>query len=170
MSQKWMGAFTFLVALLLIVLMAIGVGPPLLVVAGAVVLVAILAVMAAKRSDRPTEFLYGGSIPRFWTWWTVLAMLLGAVYLLGATGQLIDDPKATNVGALGFAIGFAALIGVGLWMRARSRIAGNWMVVFATVPALMFFWVVIPALVAVAIIFGAVREITRATPQTPAAA
>jgi hypothetical protein len=83
--------------------------------AGAVfALVGFLSVTGVKRSGRPTEYLYGGSVPKTWIWWTVLAALLAGAYILAATGQLIDDPKATNVGALGAAIGFAGLIVVGL--------------------------------------------------------
>jgi hypothetical protein len=170
MSQKLMAVITALSAAALMTAVGIGVGPPILLVGAVVAFVGLLAVLSAKRSGRPTEYLYGGSAPRTWTWWTVLAVLLAAVYVLAAVGQLIDDPKATNVGALGIMIGFAGVIAVGLRLRARSRIGGNWMVIFATVPALMFFWVVVPTLVALAIIIGAVTEISRATPQAPQAA
>ncbi|MGH2757732.1 MAG: hypothetical protein ACRDI3_08090 [Actinomycetota bacterium] len=170
MSQKWMGSFTALAAVALVTALVIGAGPPILLLGAAVAFVGLLAVMAAKRSDRPTEYLYGGLAPKTWRWWTVLAALLAVTYVLAAVGQLIEDPKATNVGALGIMIGFAGLIFVGLRLRARSSIAGNWMIVFATAPALMFFWVVVPALVGLAIIIGAVTEISRATPQAPAAA
>lgn len=44
------------------------------------------------------------------------------------------------------------------------------MIVVAAVPALAFFWVIAPAVVGLAIIIGAVTEISRATPQAPAAA
>ena len=170
MSQKWLGVLVFLAAIALIVAMAIGVGPPLVVLGAIIVVVGGLVVTSATRSDRPTEYLYGGSAPRPWTWWTVLSALLASAYVLAAAGQLIDTPKATNVGALAIAFGFAGLIAFGLVLRARSRVVGNWMVIFATIPALTFFWFIVPALVALAIIVGAVREIARAAPQAPAAA
>jgi ABC-type long-subunit fatty acid transport system fused permease/ATPase subunit len=44
------------------------------------------------------------------------------------------------------------------------------MVIFATASALMLFWVIVPAVVALAITIGAVTEISRATPHTSAAA
>lgn len=169
MSQKWMAALTALASVTLVTALGIGVGPPILLAVAAVAFFGLLSVVAAKRSGRPTEYLYGGTAPRTWTWWTVLATLLAGTYVVAATGQLIDDPKATNVGALGIMIGFAALIAVGLRLRTRSKIAGNWLVIFATVPALMFFWIVVPALVGLAIIIGAVIEISRATPQAPLA-
>jgi hypothetical protein len=95
--------------------------------------------------------------------------MLASLYVLAAIGQLIDDPKATNVGALGIMLGFAGLIVGGLVLRERSKIGGHWMIIFATVPALMFFWIVWPTVVALAIIVGAVSEISRATPQAPQA-
>lgn len=169
MSQKWMAVFTSLASLAVVTALAIGAGPPIVLLGGVIAAVGLVAVASAKRSGRPTEYLYGGSAPRAWTWWTVLAALLAGTYVLAAVGQLIDDPKATNVGALAIMTGFAALIVVGLRLRARSRVSGNWMIIFATVPALMFFWVVVPTLVALAIIIGAVTEISRATPRTPLA-
>lgn len=169
MSQKWMGAIASLASVALVTAFAVGAGPPI-VLAGAAAAVGLLAFVSAKRRGLPTEYLYGGTAPKTWTWWTVLAALLAGTYVLAAVGQLIDDPKATNVGALGIMIGFAGLIAVGLRFRSRSRIAGNWIVVFATVPALMFFWVVVPTLVALAIIIGAVTEVSRATPRGPLAA
>lgn len=169
MSQKWMGAITSLASVVLVTAFAVGAGPPIVLAGAAVAAVGLLAVVSTKRSGRQTEYLYGGAAPRTWIWWTVLAALLAGTYVLAGVGQLIDDPKATNVGALGIMIAFAGLIVVGLRFRSRSRIAGNWIVVFATVPALMFFWVIVPTLVGLAIIIGAVTEVSRATPQGPLA-
>jgi hypothetical protein len=169
MSQKWIAAVPILASVALITAIAIGVGPPLLLLVAAVAVVGLLTFASVKSSDRPTEYLYAGATPRTWTWWTVLAVLLGVVYVLAAVGQLIEDPKGTNVGALGIALGFAGLIFIGLRLRGRSRVSGNWMVIFATVPALMFFWIIVPAVVALAIIIGAVTEISRAAPQAPVA-
>ena len=167
MDQRWIGAITALVAVLLMTAIGIGIGPPIVLVVLAVVVVGALVAVSRKAGDRPTEYLYGGNAPKSWTWWTVLAMLLAATYVLAAASQLIDDPKPTNVGALGIMSGFAGLIVGGLRLRARSKIVGNWMVVFATVPALMFFWIIVPAVVGLAIIVGAVTEIAKATPREP---
>jgi hypothetical protein len=170
MSQKWMGSLTVLAAMALVTLFAIGIGPPIVLLGAVVGFFGLLAVVSTKRGERPTEYLYGGGVPKAWTWWTVLAVLLAATYVVTATGQLIDTPKATNVGALAIMSGFAGLIAWGLRLRSHSKISGNWMIIFATVPALMFFWVIVPTVVGVAIIVGAVMEIARATPQAPAAA
>ena len=170
MSQKWMAVLTALASGALVTFLAVGVGPPILLVAGIVLIVGILAIAASKRVDRPTEYLYDGAAPKRWTWWTVLAAVVATLYVVAAVGQLIDHPKATNVAALGFMAGFAGLIAGGLVLRSRSRIVGHWMIIFAMVPALMFFWVVWPTVLGLAIIVGAVSEIARATPRTPLAA
>lgn len=167
MDQRWIGAFVALVAVALMTAIGIGLASPLLLVGFAVVVVGALVTVSLKAGDRPTEYLYGGNAPKPWTWWTMLATILAATYVLAAVGQLISDPKPTNVGALGIMLGFAGLIAGGLRLRARSRIVGNWMVVFATVPALMFFWIIVPAVVGLAIIAGAVAEIVKATPREP---
>ena len=122
--------------------------------------------VVASKNARPTEFTYGGAAPKRWTWWTSLATVLATVYSLAGIGQLIDDPKGTNVGAMFIMFGFSALIFGGLALRSRSRLAGHWMIMFATVPALMFFWVLWPPVIALAIIVGAVTEIARATPKS----
>jgi len=167
MSQKWMGGIAIGASVLFVVALGMGIGSPLVLAGCAVLVVAMLVFAFSKRDDRPTEYLYRGTTPKLWTWWTVLAASLAVVYVLAAVGQLISDPKATNVGALAIMSGFAALIAVGLRLRSHSKISGNWMVIFATVPALLFFWVIWPAVVGLAIIVGNVREIAGATPQTP---
>lgn len=170
MSQKWMGALTALASMTLVALFAMGVGPPIVLAGAVVALVGLLAIVSAKRGDRPTEYLYAGAAPKTWTWWTVLAALLAGTYVVTAVGQLINEPKASHVGALAILSGFAGLIGFGLRLRQQSRVSGNWMVIFATVPALLFFWVIVPTVVGLAIIIGAVMEIARATPKAPAPA
>lgn len=169
MDHRWLGALTALSAVLFMIAMGVGLGSPIVLITLAVTTLGLLVVLSRKAGERPTEYLYGGGTPKALKWWTVLAILLAAVYVLAAAAQLINDPKPTNVGALGIMTGFAALIVGGLMLRARSKIVGNWMVILATVPALMFFWIIVPALVGLAIIAGALTEIVRATPQEPVA-
>lgn len=171
MRQKWMAGLAIAGSLVILGMMALGAGPPLVVLALAVGLFvmvpAMVSLRAARRAGRPTEYAYAGAGPKAWTWWTVLAAVLAALYVAGAATQLITNPKATNLGAMGIALGFAALIASGLWLRSQSRISGNWMVVVAAVPALTFFWVIVPTVLALAIIVGSVTEIARARPQAP---
>lgn len=173
MSQKWMPAALAAVGTALILAsMIVGAGTPSFVVfigIGLFVgLLSLLSLWADKRSGRATEFSYGGAAPKSWKWWTVLAVLLAVTYVVAAAGQLISDPKGTNVGALAIATGFAGLVVAGLRLRSRSRIAGNWMIAMAAVPSLAFFWIILPAVLGLAVIIGAVSEI-RPAPQGPLA-
>ena len=167
MSQKWMGGIAIGASVLFVIALVMGIGSPLPLTVGAVLVVAMLVFAFTKRDDRPTEYLYGGAAPKLWTWWTVLAASLAVVYVVTAAGQLINDPKATNVGAFALMSGVAALIAVGLRLRSHSKISGNWMIIFAATPALLFFWMIWPAVIGLAIIVGDVREIVGATPRAP---
>lgn len=170
MNQRWMAGVAAAGTALILSTMFIGAGSPVSILFIGIGLFAgilgLLSFWSAKRNGRSSEFSYGGVTPKLWKWWTVLAVALGALYVVAATGQLISDPKGTNVGALGIALAFAALIAGGLALRARSHVAGNWMVALATVPSLAFFWIVWPAAIGLAIIFGSVGEATRPTPRT----
>ena len=171
MSQKWMVALATVATALILASMFIGAGSPITIIfigIGLFIgLMALLSFWANRRAGRSTEFAYATATPARWKWWTILAAFLAVTYVLAAVGQLIDDPKGTNVGAVGIALGFSSLIGLGLRLRSQARIAGNWMVVLGAVPSLAFFWVIVPAVVGFAIIIGAVSEISRA-PAPPA--
>lgn len=170
MNRNLMPALAAGGAGLVVAAMLFGLGPPMPILFGGIVFLTILIALSVKRTPRSSEFSYGAIAPKAWTWWTVMAVGLGFLYVIPATGQLISNPKATHYGALGAACLFAGVIGVGLFLRSRSRTGGNWMVAFATVPALMFFWAIWPPVVAIAVIIGAVKEISGRSPQAPAAA
>lgn len=163
-NPKVLGVITTFVAGALVAAYAIGIGPPLVLAGISVVAIGSLVLISRGHKERSTEYLYGGGSPKPWIWWTALAALLATVYVVAATGQVISDPKPTNFGALGIMLGFAGLIMFGLRLRARSRMLGHWLIIFASVPALMFFWIIWPAALGLAIITGAVVEIARATP------
>ena len=174
MNQRWMVGVAATGTALILSTMFIGAGSPVSVLFIGIglfaVILGLLSFWSAKRNGRSSEFSYGDTAPQTWKWWTVLAAALGVLYVVAATAQVISDPKGTNVGALGIALAFAALIAGGLALRARSHVAGNWMVALATVPSLAFFWVVWPAVIGLAIIFGSVGEVTRSSPRTAAPA
>ena len=174
MSQRWMAGVAAAGTALILSAMIIGAGSPisilLLGVGSLSGILALLSFWSAKRNGRPSEFSYGDVPPKLWKWWTVLAVVLGALYVIAATGQLIADPKGTNVGALGIALAFAALIACGLALRSRSHVTGNWMVAVAAAPSLAFFWIIWPAAIGLAIIFGSVAEVTKAPSRTAAPA
>ena len=171
MNQMWMAVVAAAGTAVILATFVLGAGAPVsLIFLGVGLFAGLLSglsLWSARRNGHPAEFTYsyGDARPQWWTWWTVLAMLLGVAYVVGAVLQLIADFKGTNIGAVGIALAFAGLIFGGLMLRSRSRIAGNWMVVVATVPALAFFWVIVPAVVAIAIIIGSVGEVAKATPR-----
>lgn len=169
-NPKVLGVITTFVAGALVAAYVIGIGPPLVLAGISVVAIGSLVLIARGQKQHSTEYLYGGGSPKPWIWWTALAALLATVYVVAATGQVISDPKPTNFGALGIMLGFAGLIVFGLRLRAQSRMLGHWLIMFASVPALMFFWIIWPAVLGLAIIAGAVIEIARATPQSQVAA
>ena len=172
MSQKWMPALAAVGCCLILTTFVIGTGPPLFLLAGVGLVLAaagFISMWAAKKNGKGAEFSYRLDAPKKWTWWTILAVVLAVAYVVAATGQLIETPKGTNVGALGVAVGFAFFIALGLTLRSRERALGNWLVVLAAVPALAFFWIIVPAVVGVAVIVGAVADVSR-TPKEAAAA
>lgn len=162
MSQRWIAVFTSLAAVAVLTATTLGAGPPLVLMTATVALVGFVAFGATRRRGRASEHVYVAVAPKTWTWWTVLATGLATVYLVASVAQLIHEPKGDNVGALFIMAGFIGLIVMGLSLRRQGRLNGNWMVMFATIPALMFFWVIGPPFVAIAIIIGASTELVRA--------
>jgi len=160
MSQRWLAEVSALITVAMVTAVWVGAGSPLLLVGAGVVFIPLLGLWSAKLSSPRAESVPTVVGPKRWTWWTALAGGVGGLYVLAAAVQAVSDPKATNLGALVFIAGFAALIRRGLILRSRSRMVGNWMVMIGMVPALLFFWVVVPALAAVAVIWAASREIS----------
>jgi hypothetical protein len=160
-SRRWLGTATVLVVAGMLGMTASGAGSPLLLLGAGVASIPLLGLWSAIRSGRPIERLYRVE-PKPWTWWTVLSAALACTYVFAAAAQWIATPKATNVGALGISFVFAALIGVGLRLRSRSSIVGTWMIIVGMIPALMFLWVVLPAVAGGAVVIAGAREISHA--------
>lgn len=167
LSQKLLALLIVLSAAVGAGAIVFGAGPPILFVFGMMTAAVLAFVWARRRSNAPTELLYGGAAPKRWTWWTVLAVLFAVVYVLNGIGMLIDDPKPENVFALALSIALAAMIFFGLRLRSQARVGGNVMVIIAAVPGLSVFWLIFPTVVGLAIILGASIEIARAAPRAP---
>ena len=90
-------------------------------------------------------------------WWAPVAATLGVVMVLAGVGTIFE---AHNLG--GRIVGSAAFMLFGLAMllglvkRPFAREAGNTLILVATVPALAFFWLVIPLVAAVIIWAGVI--------------
>lgn len=89
------------------------------------------------------------------TWWAPLAGLLGVALVVMGIGTVFE---AHNWG--GRIVGSAALLAfggamlLGLMRRPFGRETGNAMILIATIPAFLFFWVIVPTLVAIVIWVG----------------
>lgn len=89
------------------------------------------------------------------TWWAPVAGLLGLLMVLAGVGTIFE---AHNWGgrivgsALLLAFGVAMLFG--LMRRPFDRQAGNSLILLATVPPLLFFWMVVPPLAAILVWIG----------------
>jgi hypothetical protein len=88
-------------------------------------------------------------------WWAPLAALLGVLLIVAGVGTVFE---AHNLGgrifgsSLLFAFGGAMLFG--LMRRPFDRVAGNSLILLATIPAFPFFWLIVPPLVGLAIWVG----------------
>jgi len=149
------------VALVVVVLGALAVSlgfgagaAPLLIViaavAGLISLVGQRRILAAAFGPRAP--LWPAAIQ---AWWAPLAAVLGAMMLLFAVGTLFE---AHNWGGRVFGTAIMLALGstmlLGLMRRPLDRVTGNTMILLATIPAFAFFWVIVPAVVAIVIWIG----------------
>jgi hypothetical protein len=116
------------------------------------------------RRVRGAEYDY--AVRRF-RWWWVPAGLLGGAEVVMSIGQLIREPKGTNVFAMFLLCGFAALVFSG--MRLRNRRAGNYMIAVGVLPATALFWLIVPTLLAITVIVNALADNFRIAHPRPAA-
>jgi hypothetical protein len=157
-------------AVLAVAAVALGVGGPALVLP---LLVAIVAMLVLGRGSLGPVF-NGERAPLrhavVQTWWAPLAALLGAAMLFFGFGTIFE---AHNWG--GRIFGTATLLGFGFGMflgltrRPFSRSSGNALILITTTPALVFFWVVIPTVIAFVIWIGVFTSGWDDAPVAPAA-
>ena len=161
LSQSWMAGVTVVLALAMLAATWVAGGSSLLFAYG-LGFVAFLGLWSADLGSRPRAEPTGTDVgPKRWTWWTILATVMAGLYVVAAAAQMLSDPKATNIGAFALMAGFAAVIGLVLALRSRSQGIGRWMVVIGMIPALVFFWLVVPPPVAIAVICGAASEMSK---------
>jgi len=91
-------------------------------------------------------------------WWAPVAGLLGALMVVFGIGTIFE---AQNWGgrivgsSLMMAFGFAMLFG--LMRRPFDRQSGNTLILLATIPPLLFFWVIVPPLMAIIVWIGVLQ-------------
>jgi hypothetical protein len=89
------------------------------------------------------------------TWWAPVAALLGGAMLFFGFGTIFE---AHNWGgrvlgsALLLALGFGMFYG--LMRRPFARQSGNALILITTIPAFLFFWVIVPTVAAIVIWVG----------------
>ena len=89
------------------------------------------------------------------TWWAPVAGLLGVTMILAA---VVNAFGASNLAGrivgttLLLAFGVAMLFG--LMRRPFDRVAGNSIILLATIPSLLFFWFILPPLAAIVVWVG----------------
>ncbi len=139
------------------VVVSVGAGAgmaPLVVALGAVA-----AFVGLTRQRRLFASPFGERAP-LWpavtqAWWAPIAGLLGVLMLIFGVGTVFE---ASNWGgrivgsSLMLALGATMLLG--LMRRPFDRTVGNSMILLATVPAFAFFWVILPAIAALAVWVG----------------
>lgn len=122
-----------------------------------IIAVAVVAVLVSQR--RLFTSLGGERAPLrhalVQAWWAPVAGLLGLAMILAGIGTIFEAHNLSGriVGSsLLLAFGGAMLFG--LMRRPFARTQGNALILLTTVPALAFFWLIVPLLAAIAIWAG----------------
>ena len=127
---------------------------------GAVPLIILIAVVLLVVRNRAVLAAPFGERAPLWpavtqAWWAPLAGLMGAALLVMGVGTIFE---AHNLGGRIFGSGVLLLLGslmiVGLMRRPFDRVAGNSMILVATVPGFAFFWIIVPTVISLLIWIG----------------
>jgi hypothetical protein len=141
-------------AVLAAVVVSLGLGGPVV----AIVAVAVVGVLASRRR-LVTSAPFGERAP-LWpaltqAWWAPVAGVLGVVMVLAGVGTVFEaDNLGGRVFGSAFLLAFGGAMLLGLMRRPFDRLSGNSMILLATIPALLFFWMVVPPLAAILVWVG----------------
>ena len=105
-------------------------------------------------------------------WWAPLAGVLalaqlwvGLVFLFGDGTSNLLDAETTAAGA-SLALGGAAVLAAGLWMRTRVRWVGNALIIVGALLGAIWAWTVVMTPLAVVVIVGVIVSQVRSTAPT----
>lgn len=102
-------------------------------------------------------------------WWAPVAGLLGLMMVLGGIGTVFEAHNwGGRIIGSGLLMAFGCAMLLGLMRRPFDRVAGNALVLLATIPPLLFFWVIVPPLAAILVWFGVLRSGFSERPVAPA--
>jgi hypothetical protein len=162
-TMAHMGSGTRVVAIALIVLGAVVVSIGAGGGAVPVVALAVIALLVSQRRLVAAVPSRGERAPLrhavVQTWWAPVAALLGAMELFFGFGTIFE---AHNLG--GRIIGSSLLMAIGVVMiyglvrRPFSRQAGNMLILLATIPPLLLFWVIVPPIMAIVVWVGVISS------------
>jgi hypothetical protein len=156
-TMKHLGPAARVLALLFVVLGAVFVGVGLGGGAVPVLAIAVVGILFTQRRLLASSFGEWAPLGRavIQAWWAPIAGLLGVAMMLFAIGTVFE---AHNLG--GRIVGSTVMMAFGLTMlfglmrRPFHRRAGNSMILLATIPAFALFWVIVPAVAAIAVWIG----------------
>lgn len=117
---------------------------------------------AAARGRPPlsegTPMSLSSQVKRYW--WSVLAVLAGALQVVGGGWLLIDEPRVDDAVAQACVIGgLGVLVIAGVAVRRRHRVPGDVMIIAGLLPSFALFWLVFPALLALVVVAAAAVDI-----------
>lgn len=102
-------------------------------------------------------------------WWAPVAGVLalaqlwvGLVFLIGDGTSNLLDAETTAAGA-SLALGGAAVLAAGLWLRTQARWAGNTLVIIGALLGAIWVWTVVMTPLAVVVIVGVIVSQVRST-------
>lgn len=138
-----------------------------------VIAVAVVAVLATQRRMF-ASIPFGDRAPLrhalVQTWWAPVAGLLGLVTLAAGIGTVLEAHNwGGRIIGSGLLLGFGSAMLFGLMRRPFDRQAGNTLILLATIPGLLFFWVVLPPLAALVVWIGVLSSGFGDRPTVPAA-
>lgn len=137
------------------VVAALGAGGPAMFAAVGIIVVAVLALgrgalVPVFRGERaPLRYAL------VQTWWAPIAGFAGGALLFFGFGTIFEaDNWGGRIFGSAILMGFGGLLLYGLTRRPFARSSGNALILITTIPGFLFFWVLIPPIVALVIWVG----------------
>lgn len=155
MSRLGPGARVLALALAVLGATAVSIG----IGAGAVPIIAVAVVAVLVSQRRLFASLGGERAPLrhalVQAWWAPVAGLLGLAMVLAGVGTVFEAHNAGGrIFGSGLLLAFGGTMLFGLMRRPFERASGNAAILLATIPAMVFWWVIVPPVMALTIWAG----------------